>query len=1566
MLRFVTSSDEFPGPDGRVPGIRFVYERHASASQQITPSPSIDSYRRSSDNQSESADSSSDAEEVASEATEKSPYEAILSHRQGPDGSFSYFVKFRDRPYRDCRWIEESEYLQYPNAGQALKRYHKKHPYPKPAPFYDPAFDEIDRVIGYEDGRYLVKWMLLQYDSCTWETDVDEAARELFEKRNTKKPRKKFVMPAQESFQKIETSPVYKGGLELFPYQLEGLNWLVNRWYNRKNCILADEMGLGKTVQAVAFLQHVYAEEGLPGPFLVIAPLSTLMHWQRTVQQWTDMNAIVYQNTKQSREIIRKYEFFYPDGTGPKFDVLITQYEMIMNDNAVFAQFKYSVLIVDEAHRLKNANSKLLQALANIESDYRILLTGTPLQNTVEELQSLLEFLHPGRFTDITSAQTMNDVMHLRNILKPHLLRRLKADVDKSIAPKEETIIDCQLTKTQKQWYRAVLEMNAGFLSEGAHLQNISIELRKVCLHPYLIDGAEDKIIAEKQAVTPHELLDCMIRSSGKLILLDKLLPKLKANGNRVLIFSQMTRLLDILEDYLNGSGYSFLRIDGAVKGSSRQQLIDRFNAEGSDIFIFLLCTRAGGQGITLNAADTVIIFDSDWNPQNDLQAQARCHRIGQKKIVKVYRLLTKGTYEEVMFEAASKKLGLGHAILDKEKTKENEIDKLLRQGAYHILNDVEEENFGEEDIDQILSRSRVMRFQDEEGSSFAKANFDVQDADNTVDLEDPDFWKKMLPQQEKEEPEADQTEEEGYMRTRKRVQPQQIIDDEPDDDETSKEWKRIERERLQQLLMRFGWNRWDEAQRLGLKRHVVQVKLAARAFLRLLLYHFNDVSQYNTARMLLNSANSEEFDPNYVNEEDAVANDNDFVRQPCMLDPDFVQMMHKKGGAWIKRIEMLYFTNMAVEKADYKLEDIITPACQGNLPAPWWTLHDDKCLIYGTWKHGFTKYEYFAEDDEITFTCKSMEGEEMPASQHLTPRLKKLSVGIRKYYTTDDPSSVDIPTEVYRPKHNLWRKRDKSTVLQQMLHAGVPLKPDGSYDWEKFRETCGFTDKTDEQVEKLIDEMMCEDKKPENSEEKEEEGKEKSEKEEGKEEAEKDQDEDGEKPRGKKSKKGKDGDNEKGSAITAGRIKQRFVALTRLRRLFLKFSEDEVKDYFNLLPRWRNVPRGWTNQMEFVFFKEICERGWGVCGEILKLPTFDGVFDGEPPTFITLDTRVIRRLDFILKYVEDNTLDSLREKEAVKPKRKQPTAQPDEMEIPDVQFNEDGSPVLPLNLTSSSWIISFGKIVTDRPGFHTERYVYPAGFKSSRLYTSTLDVTKRCRYTCEILDVGDPVPLFKVSMDDHPDVYYEGPSPTSPWNHILKKVLEMRKENNPKSLSISGPEYYGLAAAETIYVIQRMEGIEKCVNYQMRAFAPPRDGVPKARATRKMRAMPSSDDMAHQRSPPKERTSPVRALPLQHFPLPQAQPKGAMFPHFPNPSPFHQTPPGERPCIPAQPFSAATFQPQVLPGAPPPQLPPGQPQAILPPGQPQTMPPGQPPQQQPPAASAQFIQQTIQQRHLY
>lgn len=226
----------------------------------------------------------------------------------------------------------------------------------------------------------------------------------------------------------------------------------------------------------------------------------------------------------------------------------------------------------------------------------------------------------------------------LHKILKPFLLRRLKSEVEKSLPPKKETKLYIGLSEMQHDWYKNILSKNIDVLNgpgkeSRVRLLNILMQLRKCCNHPYLFQGAEPG--------PPYINGEHLINNSGKMILLDRLLARLKEMGSRVLIFSQMTRVLDILEDYMFFRKYEYCRIDGSTSGDDREESIENFNAPDSSIFAFLLSTRAGGLGINLATADTVILFDSDWNPQVDLQAQDRAHRIGQTKPVNVYRFVT-------------------------------------------------------------------------------------------------------------------------------------------------------------------------------------------------------------------------------------------------------------------------------------------------------------------------------------------------------------------------------------------------------------------------------------------------------------------------------------------------------------------------------------------------------------------------------------------------------------------------------------------------------------------------------------------------------------------------------------------------------------------------------------------------------------------------------------------------------------------------------------------------------------------------------------------------------------
>uniref|UniRef100_A0A8I3W9P6 Chromodomain helicase DNA binding protein 6 n=1 Tax=Callithrix jacchus TaxID=9483 RepID=A0A8I3W9P6_CALJA len=674
--------------------------------------------------------------------------------------------------------------------------------------------------------------------------------------------------PASDSWQKLEKSREYKNSNQLREYQLEGMNWLLFNWYNRKNCILADEMGLGKTIQSITFLSEIFLR-GIHGPFLIIAPLSTITNWEREFRTWTEMNAIVYHGSQISRQMIQQYEMVYRDAQGNplsgifKFHVVITTFEMILADCPELKKIHWSCVIIDEAHRLKNRNCKLLEGLKLMALEHKVLLTGTPLQNSVEELFSLLNFLEPSQFPSETAfleefgdLKTEEQVKKLQSILKPMMLRRLKDDVEKNLAPKQETIIEVELTNIQKKYYRAILEKNFSFLTKGANqhnmpnLINTMMELRKCCNHPYLINGAEEKILEDFRKThspdAPDFQLQAMIQAAGKLVLIDKLLPKLIAGGHKVLIFSQMVRCLDILEDYLIQRRYTYERIDGRVRGNLRQAAIDRFCKPDSDRFVFLLCTRAGGLGINLTAADTCIIFDSDWNPQNDLQAQARCHRIGQSKAVKVYRLITRNSYEREMFDKASLKLGLDKAVLQDinrkggtngvQQLSKMEVEDLLRKGAYGALMDEEDEGskFCEEDIDQILQRrTHTITIQSEgKGSTFAKASFVASGNRTDISLDDPNFWQKWAKIAELDTEAKNEKESLVIDRPRVRKQTKHYnsfeedelmefseLDSDSDERPTrsrrlndkARRYLRAECFRVEKNLLIFGWGRWKD-----------------------------------------------------------------------------------------------------------------------------------------------------------------------------------------------------------------------------------------------------------------------------------------------------------------------------------------------------------------------------------------------------------------------------------------------------------------------------------------------------------------------------------------------------------------------------------------------------------------------------------------------------------------------------------------------------------------------------------------------------------------------------------
>ncbi|XP_042458146.1 CHD3-type chromatin-remodeling factor PICKLE-like [Zingiber officinale] len=345
-------------------------------------------------------------------------------------------------------------------------------------------------------------------------------------------------------------------------------------------------------------------------------------------------------------------------------------------DSAVLKSIEWECMIVDEGHRLKNKESKLFHSLKLYSTKHRVLLTGTPLQNNLDELFMLMHFLDAGKFASIEDFQKEfkdinqeEQIDRLHKMLAPHLLRRVKKDVMKDLPPKKELILRVELSNVQKEYYKAILTRNYQILARRGGPQisliNVVMELRKLCCHAYMLEGVEPAIEPTDANEGFRQLLD----ASGKMQLLDKMMVRLKEQGHRVLIYTQFQHMLDLLEDYLSYNKWTYERIDGKVSGSERQIRIDRFNAKNSTKFCFLLSTRAGGLGINLATADTVFIYDSDWNPHADLQAMARAHRLGQTNKVMIYRLITRGTIEERMMQMTKKKMILEHLVVGRLKS---------------------------------------------------------------------------------------------------------------------------------------------------------------------------------------------------------------------------------------------------------------------------------------------------------------------------------------------------------------------------------------------------------------------------------------------------------------------------------------------------------------------------------------------------------------------------------------------------------------------------------------------------------------------------------------------------------------------------------------------------------------------------------------------------------------------------------------------------------------------------------------------------------------------------------
>ncbi|KAL5046863.1 hypothetical protein BDW71DRAFT_60847 [Aspergillus fruticulosus] len=737
-----------------------------------------------------------------------------------------YLIKWKEKSYAHCTWMPGSWVWGYinPVMRRAFLRSDKSRlprmttneaipdDYLRVDIIFDVKFSDDDVHMYGEDydedlehvdnvSQAYVKFKGLPYEDAVWEAPPDRSNTEAWNDFKAayadwaKKPfistpnqsslREHLANVRKQKFKSKDAQPKIMTGGEIMDYQRDGLNWLYFKWFKQQNAILADEMGLGKTIQVIGLLATLVQNHKC-WPFLIVVPNSTCPNWRKELKTWVpSLRAVTYYGSSLARKLAQEHEMFIRGDADLRCHVVITSYETMVDDSSrkVLSRIPWAGLIVDEGQRLKSDKSQIYEGLSKMKFPFKVLMTGTPLQNNTKELFNLLQFCDQTKNAEELEEKygtlSKENIPELHELIRPFFLRRTKAQVLTFLPPVAQIIVPVTMSVLQKKLYKSILAKNPQLIkaifqrneeedqplkqTERHNLNNILMQLRKCLCHPFIYSKA-----IEERTDNPDVAHRNLVDAAGKLQLLELMLPKLQARGHRVLVFSQFLENLDVMEDFLDGLGLPHRRLDGRMTSLEKQKMIDDYNAENSPYFAFLLSTRSGGVGINLATADTVIIMDPDFNPHQDMQALSRAHRIGQKNKVLVFQLMVRGSAEEKIMQIGRKKMVLDHVLIDRMAAEDDDgkdLESILRHGAKALFDDDESGDiiYTSESVDKLLDRSQAEQAMTPDANasasefSFARVwAVDSQGLEDQLNVaeEDPTMsnhtWEKILQERER------------------------------------------------------------------------------------------------------------------------------------------------------------------------------------------------------------------------------------------------------------------------------------------------------------------------------------------------------------------------------------------------------------------------------------------------------------------------------------------------------------------------------------------------------------------------------------------------------------------------------------------------------------------------------------------------------------------------------------------------------------------------------------------------------------------------------------------------
>lgn len=1331
---------------------------------------------------------------------EDCPYEDIIGIRSNNGYSPEYLVKLKKKSYSKSIWLPPSALNKY-SSGVTLLNKATRNPseYPTSHPYYDPQFDIVDKIVLKDENGYFVKWMGLDYTQCTWENKVDASVLNSYRKKQ------KELFPTAHGNVLAEPSADFEsqtkyiiGKLSLGYQQLACLNVLIANYLDQNNSDIVNQLNMNLHISVAAFFQYSLEMCAEPGPYLIVVHSQFVHLWYTAVHQIEKMTSVEYFGSTESRKLIQENDFFENDHL--KFHILITSMECLIEDIDKLSDIKWKVLVFSDSQKLSSPFSRYKKVVERLTFGHLICYTNATAIQVIPVLQKVNDFI-----LNHNEQSKSKNIASSAGELKAQLTAKLQKRSTNGLFDIQTLFIDCPLNEVQKNLTKQVI------LSQLVELQNHNCMpacqlFLRICNHPFIIYKQEFSMNGK------YDFLEC----STKLQVISRLMENARWDQKTILFVSHFTLMLELIEDVADIHDIAFSRISNHSNhfGNGDASVL-LYNPDFCDI-----PTKA------VEISKIAIVVDGSLSDFLSLLKEIKSNQIST-----VISLQCAACAENKLAQICS--INHPHASFSNQTESEQIADKLSKLIALNSFS-----NCADINVDDLIDSAKSQPF-------------NIRESEMIIDdLAQNGFWLRIsqsitLPERDVITP---INENEDYL---------------------THEWTKRERNQLFRTLFKVGWDRNKELIELsGLRINTDIITDAARAIIRYVLRFTNTSTGHLIARAFVKESTSKAAmkmnsdSESDVNEDIIEQRDKDFINNPIFSTPEMNNYIHNQSSPLLKRIEAinlvytamleqhkhhLQLNNQSINDNSSDEQSIVKPQNNDDLSnedildlksiqnfdlsaslnanqvatkrssrsstflVDWWNDSYDNLLAIATIMCGFGNYELFSEfptnDDKLDFLSLFGQDDEILSYKFLNERFIALGESVRRNKIKEAEEAPVQAAEVenefvpsgYKRNEELeakFSKEEHNNIVKYLMRLGIDINMEtGEKDYHAFAKNAGLlsdSQNANEQKEKVdtirqyVEDLLIRCRlTPEEG-----------------------------------------GIPQKNSSILLKRV----PAMEQLRSIFLGFNtakqsvstenedDQDQKDpgltFFETVTKWRLTPAAWTPAHEFKFFTELLIQGFSSLSAILADSFFSECFEETPPQFMTNVISVCRRISQLYEFSQKQSTEVSLPNETipVEESSKEPrwkTSLTQEM-------LESGQYEYPIRISQTAEIYSLGEIVHQKPGFHTEKYIYPAGYKCSKYYPSIKNPNVRVKWFGEILDVGEDNPQFRIWMEDEPETVYSGSTPTAPWTSALKVC---RQNGFTKRISISGPDSFLLNTSLVIYLLQTLPNVDLLSKYQPRSF---------------------------------------------------------------------------------------------------------------------------------------------------